>query len=372
MSRFTKPLSRLTQPMSRLAQPMSRLARPAPWLARPVSWVTRPMSERSPIAVAFAGLGILALLGAVTYFSGNLPFIGGGTTYTAYFAEAGGLSPGNEVRIAGVVVGRVTGVSLDGDKVAVTFQEKGAWLGDTTTAAIKIKTVLGDKYLALVPEGTAALNPAQPIPLSRTTSPYDVQQAFSDLGQQLGQINTAQLARSLQALSDAFASTPPYVRSALRGLADLSSSVASRQAQLASVLAGTRTVTGTLASEDVSFEALLGDGNLLLSELRARQAAITSLLVTTQALATQLSGLVSDNQATLNPALRALDQITSVLRRNQANLAQAIALAGPYYRLLGNSIGNGRWLDVYLCGLIPSSDLPPGTGPSSGCQPPKG
>jgi phospholipid/cholesterol/gamma-HCH transport system substrate-binding protein len=330
------------------------------------------MSQRSPIAVAFAGLAILALLAAVTYFSGNLPFIGGGTTYTAYFAEAGGLAPGNEVRVAGVVVGRVTGVSLAGDKVAVTFHEKGAWLGNATTAAIKIKTVLGDKYLALNPEGAAPLDPAQPIPLSRTTSPYDVQQAFSDIGQQLGQIDTAQLARSLQALSDAFASTPPYVRTALRGLADLSSSVASRQAQLAAVLAGTRTVTGTLASEDARFQALLGDGNLLLSELRQRQAAIASLLVTTQALAAQLSGLVADNQATLNPALRALDQITSVLRQNQANLAQAIALAGPYYRLLGNAIGNGRWLDVYLCGLIPSSDLAPGTGPSSGCQPPRG
>ena len=179
------------------------------------SWLTKPMSRRNPIAVALAGLGILAAIAALTYFSGDLPFIGGGTTYTAYFAEAGGLQSGNEVRIAGVVVGHVTGVSLDGDKVAVTFQEKGAWLGNTTTAAIKIKTLLGDKYLALDPEGTAPLNPAQPIPLSRTTSPYDVQQAFSDIGQQLGQINTTQLAQSLQVLSAAFASTPPYVRSAL-------------------------------------------------------------------------------------------------------------------------------------------------------------
>jgi phospholipid/cholesterol/gamma-HCH transport system substrate-binding protein len=359
-----KPMPRLTRPM--LAVPKSvRLAKPAQWLRK-------PMSARSPIGVAVAGLAILAVIAVLTFYSGDLPFIGGGTTYTAYFAEAGGLQPGNEVRIAGVVVGRVTGVSLDGAKVAVTFQEKGAWLGNATTASIKIKTLLGDKYLALTPQGTAPLNPGQPIPLSRTTSPYDVQQAFSAIGQQLGQINTGQLARSLQVLSDAFASTPPYVRSALSGLADLSSSVASRQAQVASVLAQTRTVTGTLASEDARFQALLGDGNLLLSELRARQADISSLLATTQALSAQLSGLVADDQAKLGPALQALDQVTDVLKQNQANLAQAIALAGPYYRLLGNTVGNGRWLDVYLCGLIPSSDLPAGTGPATGCQPPKG
>jgi phospholipid/cholesterol/gamma-HCH transport system substrate-binding protein len=336
-----------------------------------MSWLMKPMSRRNPIAVALAGLAILAAIAALTYFSGNLPFIGGGTTYTAYFAEAGGLQPGNEVRIAGVVVGHVTGVSLDGDKVAVTFQEKGAWLGNTTTAAIKIKTLLGDKYLALDPQGTAPLNPAQPIPLSRTTSPYDVQQAFSDIGLQLGQINTNQLAQSFQVLSAAFASTPPYVRSALSGLASLSSSVASEQAQVASVLAGTRTVTGTLASEDARFQALLKDGNLLLAELQQRQAAISSMLVTTQALSVQLSGLVTDNQAKLHPALQALDQVTSVLEQNQANLAQAVALAGPYYRLLDNALGNGRWFDTYLCGLIPNSYLPPADRPASGCEPPK-
>jgi len=118
--------------------PLSRPTKPLPRLAVPLSQLAKPLSQRSPIAVALAGLAILAAIGVLTYYSGNLPFIGGGTTYTAYFAEAGGLTPGNEVRIAGVVVGHVTGVSLDGDKVAVTFQEKGAWLGNTTAAAIKI------------------------------------------------------------------------------------------------------------------------------------------------------------------------------------------------------------------------------------------
>jgi phospholipid/cholesterol/gamma-HCH transport system substrate-binding protein len=330
-----------------------------------------PIRERNPIAVAVAGLAILAAIALAAFFANDLPFIGGGTTYTADFAEAAGLQPGNEVRVAGVTVGRVSGVSLDGNKVAVTFTVKGTWVGNATTAAIKIKTLLGDKYLAIDPLGADPQNPAQPIPLSRTTSPYDVTQAFSGVGQQLSKINTAQLARSLATLSAAFSTTPPYVRKALRGLASLSSSVASRSAAVTSLLAGARTVTGTLAGQDARFQALLGDGNLLLAELRQRQAAIHSLLVGTQALATQLSGLVADNQSRLGPALAALDQVTTVLARNQANLDRALALAGPYYRLLGNSLGNGRWFDVYLCGLVPRSYLPPGTGPAHGCKPPR-
>jgi len=311
------------------------------------------------------------VIGLVTFDSANLPIIGGGTVYTAYFAADAGLQAGNEVRIAGVIVGQVTGISLAGNKVAVAFKVKNAWVGNDTIAAIKIKTLLGDKFLALDPMGTQPQNPGQPIPLSRTTSPYDVTQAFQGFGQEVSQIDTIQLARSLETLSAAFAQTPPYTRAALTGLAAVSRTVASRDAQVTRLLASAKNVTGTLASESATFAKLLGDGNLFLAELQQRQAAIHSLLTGTQALATQLSGLVNDNQATLTPALRALDQVTSLLEQNQANLTKALALAGPYYRLLGNALGNGRWFDVYLCGLLPKSYLPPGTPPANGCEPPK-
>ena len=331
----------------------------------------KPLRERNPIIVAIVGLVILAALALLVFDSANLPIIGGGTGYTAYFAEDAGLQPGNEVRIAGVIVGQVTGVSLAGNRVAVSFKVKNAWVGNDSIAAIKIKTLLGDKFLALDSMGTQAQNPAQPIPLSRTTSPYDVTQAFQGFGQEVTRINTTQLAKSLETFAAAFSTTPPYVRSALRGLASVSQAVASRDAQVTRLLASAKNVTGTLASESATFAKLLGDGNLLLAELQQRQAAIHSLLTGTQALATQLSGLVNDNQATLAPALRALDQVTTILEQNQANLTKALSLAGPYYRLLGNALGNGRWFDTYLCGVLPKSYLPPGTGPATGCKPPK-
>jgi phospholipid/cholesterol/gamma-HCH transport system substrate-binding protein len=331
----------------------------------------KPLSERNPIIVAIVGLVILAAVALLVFNSANLPIIGGGAVYTAYFAEAAGLQAGNEVRIAGVIVGQVTGVSLAGDKVAVTFKVKNAWVGNQTTAAIEIKTLLGDKYLSIDPQGTQPQNSGQPIPLSRTTSPYDVTQAFQGFGAEVSQINAAQLAKSLETLSAAFAHTPPYTRSALSGLASVSRAVASRDSQVTRLLASARNVTGTLAAESDTFAKLLGDGNLFLAELQRRQAAIHSLLTGTQALATQLSGLVTDNQSQLTPALQALNQVTTILEQNQANLTKALALAGPYYRLLGNALGTGRWFDAYLCGVLPKSYLPPGTGPKTGCKPPK-
>jgi phospholipid/cholesterol/gamma-HCH transport system substrate-binding protein len=103
---------------------------------------------------------------------------------------------------------------------------------------------------------------------------------------------------------------------------------------------------------------LLRDGNLLLQELRSRSAAITALFKGTQSLSKQLTGLVDDNQATLNPALRQLSRVTAILQRNQANLDNALRLIGPYYNLLNNAVGNGRWLDTYICGLFTLRGIP--------------
>ncbi len=330
----------------------------------------KPIRERDPVAVGVVGLAILVVIALLTYFSDDLPFIGGGTTYTAYFAEAVGLQPGNEVRVAGVGVGQVTGVSLDGAKVAVTFRLKGAWVGDTSTVAIKLWSLLGGKYLAVDPSGSAAQDPSRPIPLRRTTSPFDVTQALTSVGQQLSQINTAQLERSIQTLSTAFRGTAPSVRQALTGLADLSASIGAKDTELASLLHSASVVSKTLATQSGTFSSLIKDGNLLLAELQAREQAVHSLLIGTQSLATELSGLVADDQHSLGPTLTALAQVTSLLERNQADLRQALSLVGPYYRLLTNALGNGRWFDTYVCGLIPTNYLPPGTAPKRGCMSP--
>lgn len=131
----------------------------------------KPVKDRSPVAVALVGLLALALLAALAYNVERLPLVGGGTTYTADFSEAAGLGDGDEVRVAGVKVGQVTGVALDGAKVKVTFKVQDAWVGDRSTAAIAIKTLLGEKYLALDPLGSRAQDPGARIPLTRTTSP---------------------------------------------------------------------------------------------------------------------------------------------------------------------------------------------------------
>ncbi|WP_306325923.1 MCE family protein [Streptomyces venezuelae] len=330
-----------------------------------------PVKERSPVAVAVVGLLLLALLAALAYNVERLPLVGGGTTYSADFTEAAGLDAGDEVRVAGVKVGEVTEVALDGAKVKVSFEVGDAWVGNRSTAAIAIKTLLGEKYLALDPLGSERQDPGTRIPQSRTTSPYDVTQAFQDLSGTVDAIDTEKLAKSFETISDTFKNSPPHVRNAATGLSELSRSVSKRDAELARLLRNSKQFTKTLEDKKSSFETLLEDGGSLLGELQKRRDAIRALLKGSRALGTELSGLVGDNDRQLGPTLKALSRVTGVLEKNSGQLEKTLALVGPYYRLVGNTLGSGRWFDSYLCGVVPRTYLPEASQPTTGCLPPK-
>ncbi|MEV6902101.1 MULTISPECIES: MCE family protein [unclassified Amycolatopsis] len=315
----------------------------------------KSFQKRNPVPIALVGLAVLVLGFVAALNSDDLPVIGGGTTYSAEFSEAAGLTTDNDVRIAGVKVGKVSEIKLDGASVKVSFKVKDAWLGDKTSAAIKIKTLLGQKYLSLDPQGVGTLNPGQPIPRDRTMSPYDVLDAFRGLSQTVDDINTDQLAKSFDTITQTFANTPEDVKGALSGLSKLSDTIASRDAQLSNLLANTREVSQTLVDRDAEVQKLITDGNQLLDEISKREQAITALLDGSKELATQLQGLVDDNDKQLDPVLTQLDQLTSMLQRNQDSLAQGIAKFAPFVRVFTNTIGTGHWFDNYICGLVAPS-----------------
>jgi phospholipid/cholesterol/gamma-HCH transport system substrate-binding protein len=308
---------------------------------------------RNPVATAIIGLLVVVLV-VVLAFNGPAIF-GGGTTYQAEFREAAGLTAGDMVTVAGVEAGRVQDVELEGDHVLVTFKVTDAWVGDRTSASIQIRTLLGAKTLALDPQGDEELRADRTIPLARTSSPFDVVEAFDGLSGTLDQVDTGQLAQSLGTLSDTFRDTPPEIRGALDGLSRLSTTIASRDEEIRRLLAGTHELAGVLSDRNADVEKLLKDGNLLLGELQRRREAIGKLLDGTIALSEQLRGLVADNEDQLRPTLEQLDKVAALLQRNKDSLGAGIRDLAVFVRLFANATGNGEWFDNYICALLPPS-----------------
>src|SRR3954468_24287846 len=315
---------------------------------------SKPFRDRNPVIIGAVSLSVIAALVLLAFNAQSLPLIGGGTIYKAQFSEAAGLQPDDPVRVAGVKVGKVESLALEHGAVTVEFRVSDAFVGDQSEAAIKIETVLGAKYLALVPRGSTELDPDKPIPLDRTASPYDVVEAFADLSTTVEQLDTTQLANSFEVLSQTFANTPEEVRTSLAGLARLSDTISSRDAQLGQLLSATRKVSQVLADRNGEFSQLIVDSNTLLTEVQRRRELIDSILKSTQQLSQQLSGLVADNRAALTPALQQLSTVTDILSRNRAALAQTINNLAPFVRVFTNTLGNGRWFDSFVNDMIPT------------------
>ncbi|GAA2343213.1 MCE family protein [Saccharopolyspora halophila] len=311
----------------------------------------KPLRERNQATVGVVTL-VLLVTGTLLAFSAkDLPLVGSGTGYQAYFSESAGLDSGDEVQIAGIKVGEVDSVALEGNRVLVDYTVDGRELGDRTTASIQIKTLLGEKFLELEPAGARELDEA--IPLSRTTAPFDIPDAIDELTHTTGELDAEKLAASFQTMSDTMRGAPQHMSRAVDGLAKLSEAVAKRDQQLADLVRNASDVSGIVASRDQQVDRLIKDGNLLLSEVQARKEAISGLLEGTREVSRQLRGMVADNQQQIQPALAQLDELTSMLQHNQESLDKALGALAPYVRGFNNTIGNGRWFDGYFCGLLP-------------------
>lgn len=319
----------------------------------------KPLKDRNQTMVGAVAVVLLVLSVLAAMNANDLPLIGGGTTYQAYFAESAGIEPENEVQIAGVRVGEVQSVELQGRQVLVTFridsegESAAATLGRESRAAIEIKTLLGEKHLSLQSAGPGRLDAGVPIPVSRTSTPFQIQDAFNDLSTTVSDVDTKQLAKSFDVIADSFADTPEHLSDALRGLSKLSRTVADRDDELGELLGNTSQVSKLVAGRSSKLRRVITDGNDLLEELQGRKEAIHRLLTGTKAISQQLSALVKENRGQLRPALTKLDRVTDVLQRNADNLDRSLELLAPFTRIGANATGNGRWFEGYLCGLLP-------------------
>jgi phospholipid/cholesterol/gamma-HCH transport system substrate-binding protein len=318
-----------------------------------------PFRERNPVKIGMVSLAVLALFILIAFKAESLPLIGGGDTYYANFSDSSGIKPNDEVRIAGVRVGKVTGVELDNGHVKVAFRiSDPAKVGEQTNAQIKVKTLLGAMFLALEPKGSGQLAEGSTIPLSRTRSAYDVVEAFSGLAERAQAIDLPQLTTSLNTLAEATANTPQALQSTLKGLSALSANVAARDDQLNTLLGNLKKVSGVLADRDQDIVTLMKDSDVLLRAVVARREAVHQLLVSTSKLSTELTALVTQSRADLKPALSNLQSVVAVLRKNQNNIDNSLRLMAPFYRVFTNVLGTGPWFDTWI------SNMPP--GPATG------
>ncbi|MBP1821644.1 MCE family protein [Mycobacterium sp. OAE908] len=280
--------------------------------------------------------------------------------YQAVFTEAGGLTAGNDVKISGFKVGSVTDVSLERGRALVTFTvDSTVSLGSQTTAHIQTGTLLGERVLTLDSAGPSAMSPLDRIPESRTSSPYSLNDAISDLTTNIAGTDTSSLNQSLDVLASTIDQIAPQLGPTFDGLTRLSKTLNNRNETLADLLKHTADVTGILSERSNEVNTLILDANDLTGVLVDRREAIVQLLAATSALAQQISGIIGDNEKVLAPTLEKINSVTAMLERNRDNIAKAIPGLAKFQSGLSELVANGPYYVGYIPNLTQGSILQP-------------
>jgi phospholipid/cholesterol/gamma-HCH transport system substrate-binding protein len=312
------------------------------------------MARHSDARILRLGVFALVLLVLVMAASFNLQRLPGfrGTTYHAELTDASGLRVGSEVQIAGIRVGRVNDLKIGPQKVIADFDVKNAELGPATRASVEVKSLLGEKFLNITPEGQGSLPDGATIPLARTDVAFDIVGTLGQLTTQTEETNKEDLSEALNTLAETMDAAAPEVRSSFSGLSRLSKTIATRDAEIERLLKRAQNVTGLLDRRKGDLVALMEKADLVFQELQKRKQVIHTLLENAEELADELEGVVDDNEDQLRPTLDRLHNVLTFLHAREDQIQDLLHNYGPYVNILGNIIGTGPWFDAYVPNIL--------------------
>ncbi|MEH3133623.1 MAG: MCE family protein [Mycolicibacterium neoaurum] len=305
------------------------------------------------VRTGIMGVVLMVLVIAVGLQPERLSEWANSVRYQARFAEAGGLSVGNDVTLAGIKVGSVSDISLDNGDALVLFTLEGKYgLGSETEAHIRTGTLLGERVLALEPAGSGRMGALDEIPLTRTSSPYSLTDAVGELTTNTAGTDTESLNQSLDTLAQTVDQIAPQLGPTFDGLSRLSRSLNSRNESLGDLLKSAGDVTGVLSQRSEQINTLILNANDLVEVLNDRREAIVSLLANTSEVSRALSGVVADNEAQLKPALDRLNSVSAVLEKNRENIAKALPGLAKYELTQGEAVSNGFYYSAYIPNIV--------------------
>lgn len=147
---------------------------------------------------ALCSAAVVALVAAMLYI--NPP---GEKIVTFYTEDAASVRPGDQVRIAGITVGKVKDLALEPDRVRVRAQvDQDAFVGDQSQIQVRMLTVVGGYYVDLVSLGDSPLGD-KPIPVERVTMPYNLMQTLADTPKITDKVDPEPINQSLDQLQRA-------------------------------------------------------------------------------------------------------------------------------------------------------------------------
>ncbi|MCV7153737.1 MCE family protein [Mycolicibacterium pyrenivorans] len=221
-------------------------------------------------AVALAALLVssAAFLAAARHFAP--------TTITAIFANANAIYPGDDVRIAGVKVGTITGIEPDATQAIFSLKiDHGVRVAADAKAVVVAQNLISARFVQLTPGGSSGptISDEAVIPRERTAVPVEwdeVKEQLNRLATDLGpssEVSASSVGRFIDSAANAMDGNGEKLRRALNQLAGISRVIADGSGDITEIISNLQT-----------FVAVLRESNEQIVQFQDRLATLSSVL----------------------------------------------------------------------------------------------
>jgi len=283
---------------------------------------------------------------------GNVSFAAS-KEYQAVFSDATGVNKGDDVRVAGVKVGSVTGVDVvDRTRAKVSFKvEKSHELTDSTNATIRYRNLVGQRYIALTQGvgGPDVLREGATIPLSRTQPALDLTVLFNGFKPLFQALSPADVNKLSYEIVTVFQGEGGTLESLLSHTASVTSTLASRDQVIGSLITNLNKVMVTIGERDGQLSDLLVNLRQLVTGLSDDRQAILGSLDSISGLAVQTSDLVTGIRPSLTTDVTQLNKVAGNLDRNKGEIDRALQVLPVKLTKVGRTATYGSFFNFYLC-----------------------
>jgi phospholipid/cholesterol/gamma-HCH transport system substrate-binding protein len=290
--------------------------------------------------------------GVLVIIIGNISF-GSTHSYKAEFVDATGLVKGDDVRIAGVKVGSVQGISIvDRTRAMVTFSvASDTALMKSTHADIRYRNLVGQRYIALTNEigSTGVLDPGSTLPVSQTSPALDLTVLFNGFKPLFQALSPADVNELSYEIIQVFQGQGGTLNGMLAHTATITQTLANRDQVIGSLITNLNSILAHVGSRNRQLNQLITTFKQFVGGLKHDRGAILGSLDQISNLSVQTADLVSGIRAPFVSDIHHLRGFAANLDRGKAEIDRTLQVLPIKLTKVGRTAIYGSWFNFYLC-----------------------
>lgn len=274
-------------------------------------------------------------------------------TWKARFTSASGLRPGDDVRVAGVKVGRVESVEvIDNDEAQVTFDlVREQPIFDSTRLALRYQNLLGQRYLSLTAGASrgAELSPGTELGTGMTDPGFDLTALLNGFKPLFDTLQPGEVNKFAENIVAVLQGQGPAIESLLQSTTSTAKFLADRDEAFTDVLDNLTPVLENLASKSDDIDATVQQLTALMSGLAKERATFASSIDTLSGLIGTTSSLVDEIRPAVREDVKQLKITTNILASNRDALGKDIDALPVIFGSLAQAGSYYSALNIYFC-----------------------